>query len=144
MLNKNYGIGAQALAVQAYLNMFDGVEASWDKERKCYLAEPKVAPWYNGRERGIVVYMVDQQWQRQINIAIYEHRNTDQICALMFEAKTYGNPPTLADVPPGVYETKGDFTECWRYNEAYDAAEWVYEQLENFWVEAKEVVDQSA
>jgi hypothetical protein len=136
MLNKNYGIGAAALAVQSYIESRDGIEPSWNKERGRYDAEPRVAPWYNGRERGIVIYMNNHNHTDQINIAIYEHRNSDNICALMWRQKTYINPPCLATLPEDVFKDKWDVTESWSYYKAVDAASWVVEQLEEFWTES--------
>jgi hypothetical protein len=136
MLNRNYGIGAAALAVQAYIESRDGVESSWNKEKGRYMAEPRVAPWYNGRERGIVIYMVNRDYSDQINIAVYEHRNSDNICALMWNQLTYMDPPTLATMPKGVFESKWDVTESWPYYKAVDAAEWVVAQLDEFWQKA--------
>jgi hypothetical protein len=133
MLNKNYGIGAAALAVQAYIEARDGVESSWNTDSKRYDAEPRVAPWYNGRERGIVIYMNNANHRDQINIAIYEHRNSDNICALMWRQQTYINPPSLATLPENVFKDKWDVTESWSYYKAVDAAQWVVEQLNQFW-----------
>jgi hypothetical protein len=135
MLNKNYGIGAAALAVQSYLEARDGLDASWNSDKGRYEAEPRVAPWYNGRERGIVVYMTDRQYKEQINIAIYEHRNSDNICALVWIQNTGINPPCLATLPEMVLETKWDVDETWSYRDAVDAADWVVEKLNDFWKE---------
>jgi len=135
MLNKNYGIGAAALAVQSYIEARDGVEGSWNSDKGRYEAEPRVAPWYNGRERGIVIYMKDKQYKEQINIAIYEHRNSDNICALMWVQNTVINPPCLATLPEMVLETKWDVDKTWSYRDAVDAADWVVEELNKFWKE---------
>jgi hypothetical protein len=138
MLNKNYGIGAAALAVQAYIEAQDGVEASWNSERHRYDAEPRVAPWYNGRERGIVIYLNNRNHTDQINIAVYEHRNSDNICALMWRQYTGINPPNLAILPEDVFKDKWDVTESWSYYKAVDAAQWVVEQLNDFWRETEQ------
>lgn len=132
MLNKNYSICAAALAVQSYLEAYDGVESSWNSERGRYEAEPRVAPWYNGRERGIVVYMTNSDYSDQLNIAIYEHRNSDDICVIAWNQKTF-NPPTLDGIPDGVFKDKWDVTKSWSYNEAVEVAAWVVKQLEEFW-----------
>lgn len=137
MLNKNYGIGAAALAVQAYIEAYDGVGPSWNSEQVRYDAEPRVAPWYNGRERGIVIYMSNRNHTDQINIAVYEHRNSDNICALMWRQYTGINPPSLATLPEDVFKDKWDVTQSWSYNKAVDAASWVVEQLDHFWLETE-------
>lgn len=137
MLNKNYGIQAAALAVQAYLENYDGIESSWNSEKGRYMASPSVAPWYNGRERGIVVYMHSKASKGQINIVVYEHRNSDHICAVVWEQHTYINPPSLTGMPADIMQSKWDFTKMWSYTEAVVAAQWIYEQLDKYWPEGK-------
>lgn len=129
----NFGINAQAMAVLAFLERYDGLECSWDRESGRYNANVQVAPWYNGRERGIVVYLHAMNSPAQINIAIFEHRNSDKICAALWEDSNCTlNPPTLNDMPEEVYND-GNWTESWGYGEVADVAGWVYDQLDDFW-----------
>lgn len=130
MIDMNFGINPQAMAVMQYMRVFSGIEPSWSKETKSYRAEITVAPWYNGRERGVVFSLKDRSYRRQLNIAVFEHRNSDQICAVMFEAYTF-DPPTLADAS----ESKGNVGKVFGHGRAADMAQWVYDQLEAFWVE---------
>lgn len=132
MIQPNFGIHPSAMAVMALLQNRN-IEPSWDGNR--YTAEVNAAPWYNGREQGIVFYMRDSLWKRQINCVVYEHRNSDNICVLVFEAKTF-NPPTLADIPDGVYKDKWDVTESFSYNQHLDAAEYINGRLNDFWIES--------
>lgn len=140
MLNKNYGIKAAALAVKGYLDGYDGIESSWNDEASRYLADVKCAPWYNGREAGIVVYMRGAHSKGQLNLAIYEHRNSDNICVLMWEQDTHINPPCLANLPDGVMPTKWDYSKSFNYNGAVEAAAWVKDQLEAFWTESARAI----
>lgn len=126
----NFDINPQALAVMAYLGTYDGIEASYCPGAG-YLAHVRAAPWYNGRERGIVFYMQDVKGE-QLNIAVYEHRNSDQICALMW-VKTYINPPSLATLPEDVFKDKYDYTESWNYGEAVLASRWIIKKFNDFW-----------
>lgn len=143
LVDTNFGIGAQAMAVMSYLNSKDGIEPSWEGGR--YLAEVKCAPWYNGRERGIVFYMRNHNHAHQINIAVFEHRNSDSICTILWEGYSGINPPTLTDIPEGVYQDKWDTTSSFEPGRADLAAEWIYEQLTAFWlkypVRVNKVVD---
>lgn len=132
LVNTNFGIGAQALAVLSYINSYDGVESSWDNGK--YHAEVNAAPWYNGRERGIVFYMRDRSYKHQLNIAVYEHRNSDAICAVRWVGQTF-NPPTLADIPAGTYQDKWDTAKDFNYGQANDMAHWVYDEFCEFWKE---------
>lgn len=126
----NFGIQPQAMAVMAYLGNYDGIEPSWKDGR--YHARVEAAPWYNGRERGIVFYMSNPSG-KQLNIAVYEHRNTDSICALMWEQNTYINPPTLQELPEGVFESKWDYSQSWNYGDPSATANWIYEQFCDHW-----------
>lgn len=132
LADSNFGIGTQALAVLAYLNAHDGIEPSYKDGR--YHAEVKCAPWYNGRERGIVFYMRNENHAHQVNIAVFEHRNSDSICTIQWEDTGSINPPSLADIPEGVYKDKWDTTADFEPGRADKAAEWIYDQLTEFWL----------
>jgi hypothetical protein len=139
LVDPNFDIGAQALAVMSYFNSHDGIEPSWENGR--YRAEVKAAPWYNGRERGIVFYMRTASYKNQLNIAVYEHRNTDTICALRWQGNTF-NPPTLADIPAGTYQDKWDTAKDFGYGQAQEMAQWLYNEFCNYWQEhSKKSVD---
>lgn len=126
------GASPQAAAVLAYLREGDGIEESWSADLKDYQADPQVDRWHNGREQGYVVSMRAKNYGKQINIAFFEHRNLDSICAIVFEVFTM-NPPTLADIPEGVYKTKWDTAKDFGYGEAAQMATWIKEQLVSFW-----------
>ena len=139
LVNPNFGIGAQALAVMAYFNEHDGIEPSWDNGRYC--AEVNAAPWYNGRERGVVFYMRSENYKHQLNIAVYEHRNSDAICAVRWVGSTF-NPPTLTDIPEGTYQNKWDTSKDFSYGQSHEMAHWLYEEFCDFWKEhSKKPVD---
>lgn len=129
------GANAQARAVLAYLSNHDGIEPSWDAERKDYLADPTVARWHNCREQGYVVMLRSRQGGHQVNIAFYEHRNTDDICAVEWEQKTvHGNPPTLDTMPDGTMRDKWDITNCVPAGHAEAMAKWIFDRLTTFWL----------
>ena len=90
-----------------------------------------------------MIYMTDARHRNQINIAVYEHRNSDSICALMWRQDTGINPPALATLPEGVFKDKWDVTESWSYYKAVDAAQWVVEQLNDFWKETEQAQDKT-
>lgn len=124
------GACAAAKAVRAYLAARDGIEESWSKEFRRYLAEPTAHRWENGREQGYVVCL--RKSGRQINIAFYEHRNSDAICALEWEQFTM-NGPTIDTMPDGVFESKWDVSHQVGPEAAYEMADWIFDRLANFW-----------
>lgn len=126
------GARAAAQAVLAYLRK-GHIDQSWCDRREMYLAEPTVARWHNCREQGYVVSLRNKALTKQINIAFFEHRNSDSICAVVFEASTV-NPPTLADIPAGVYARKWDVSHTVAPGEAIEMADWILKTLSDFWV----------
>lgn len=123
---------AQAKAVRAYLELYDGVEPSWSEAQHEY--EPvHIAQWHNGRERGFVV-MFRNKRQEQLNVAFFEHRNSDNICALAWEQWTL-NPPTIesADFGGKVYKDKYDVSYSVSVGEAKKMADWIMDRLCEHW-----------
>lgn len=128
------GAGCQARAVLAYLSGHDGIEDSWSSEFKCFLAEPTVDRWHNCREQGYVVSMRAENFGKQINIAFFEHRNSDAICAIEWEQTTM-NPPTIDSMDTGgtVYKDKWDTSHSTEWGEAMQMADWIFGRLQAFW-----------
>ncbi len=126
------GAHAQAKAVRAYLAANDGIEGSWSDDYKRYTAEPKISRWENCREQGYVVWMRSARHDRQINIAFYEHRNSDEIVALKWEQFTM-NAPNIDGLPDGVFKSKYDTQHSESFGNAMQMADWVLEELTEFW-----------
>ena len=111
-----------------------------DYENGYYKINLETKPWYNGRERGFVVSM-SRKFGRNIHIAVFEHRNSDDICALKWETeKPYWNHP-LED--PNIFEkaysgkTKWDVAFTVKSGEIGKMADWVYKELKNFYARLK-------
>jgi hypothetical protein len=134
MFNRINNCDPQANAVRAYLTGFDGVEESWSNENKRYMAEPVVNPWFNGRECGYVITMRSQSHDRQINIAFFTHRNSDNICAIVWEQITM-NPPTIATADFGgkIYKDKWDVSLSLGHGKADEMASFIMDELSKFW-----------
>jgi len=120
------GASASAEAALAYLRQGDGLECSWASggDYHEYEARPKVDRWHNCREQGYVVWMKSKDYKKQINIAFFEHRNSDQIHAVVWEQVTI-NPPTV--------DTMHDTTFYVNYDGASAMADFVIKKLEEFW-----------
>lgn len=126
--------GVQARVVRAYLSAHDGLPSSYDHARKDHLVRPEITPWFNGRERGYVITLRNRNFSRQLNIAFFEHRNTDQICAWRWEQVTM-NPPTIDTMVPK--PTSGyAHDHAVNVHEGHLMADWIYGQLDSFWKEA--------
>lgn len=127
------GAAAQARACLAYLQ--DGyIEASWDETKLEYTAEPTVARWHNCREQGYVISLSTPLYTRQLNIAFFEHRNNDELCAVKWEQFTI-NPPTIYTIPATAYPNKWAISHTEPFNHAYEMASWILTELNTFWKE---------
>jgi hypothetical protein len=128
------GAKPQARAILAMTSdLFgDGIEESYDTEHEEYLAEPIVARWDNGRERGYMIRMRDSARQKQINIGFWEGRSGDQIEVMVFESAPTTNSPTLAETPS---EDEWDAAiRTFDYGKVTEAARYVMDTLSAFWV----------
>jgi hypothetical protein len=130
-------ISAHANAIKAYLEHWDGIEPSWDDEQKDYQADVYIAEWHNCREQGYIVYMRNKK-REQINIAFFEHRNSDSMCAVKWIQHTL-NPPTIDTAEfDDVYKDKWDVSHTESHGQASKMADWIYDQLEAHWKEGAE------
>lgn len=130
------GADCQARAVRDYLSGRDGIEESWNSDFKRYSAEPNINRWHNGREQGYIISMRNNDYSRQINIAFFEHRNSDNICAIEWEQVTF-NPPTIDNAKFGdIYKDKYDLSHQVSVGRADEMADWIFERLAEFWQKA--------
>jgi len=129
------GASASARAVLAYLSGYERIEKSWCRDVNMSLAEPSVARWENCREQGYVVYMRDYTYTKQINIAFFGHRNSTNLCCVVFEGNTI-NSPTINDVHvTHPYWIKGEADYTVEYEGAEEMASFIFQKLKKFWVE---------
>ena len=127
------GADEQARAVLAYLSAYDGIEGSWNDARFAYDAEPTVDRWNNCREQGYVICLRSKNMSRQLNIAFFEHRNSDSICAVEWEQLTI-NPPTIDNMDcPSYLNDKYAVSHKELHGSAHPMAEWIYRRLCGFW-----------
>ena len=73
---------------------------------------------------------------KHLTIAFYEHRNSDEICAIKWLQNTM-NPPTIDTAKFGdIYKDKYDVSHSVSHGQAADMADWIYEQLCDHWTGA--------
>jgi len=126
------GAGYQARCVLAFLQRHN-IEESWSDVYKCYQAKTEIGRWENCREQGYVVYLRNKKHD-QINIAFFEHRNTDSICAICWLQNTINSPNIDSAKFDGVYKDKYDLSYSVGYHEFEDMANWIFNQLKNHWL----------
>lgn len=135
LINNPDGANFQAQAVLAYVRYLigDGIDESWDDKLKHYRAEPKVARWENCREQGYIIYLRSKDYKDQINIAFFEHRNSDNICAVKWNQCSI-NSLTIDNADfGGVYRDKWEVSEEFSYGQAFEMARWIVDELIEFW-----------
>ena len=143
LIDPTMGMNNQARAVMAYMdNMVP--DFAWDTEAlDHYDVRFQTRPWYNGRERGFVISMA-ADWFGDgtvIHIALFEHRNSDQICTLAWETDSfyYNGIPSDEDTFDLAYHggAKFDVAASFKPGAVGEAADWIYHTLEEFYTKNK-------
>lgn len=136
-LNNYFDDGAnyQAKAVLAFVQRFADIESSWNPEDKKYDATINVARWENLREQGYVLFMRTKNLDKQLNIAFFEHRHSDAICAVKWEQITLNSPNIDSAVFGDIYKDKYDTSFDVGYGEIKKMAQWIVRQFNNFWIQ---------
>jgi hypothetical protein len=129
------GANYQSRATLMFLQRDANIEESWNKEYKTYDAEIKVSRWENCREQGYVVSLRNKK-REQLNIAFFEHRNSDSICSIKWKQESI-NTLTIDNAKFGdVYKDKYDTSHSVEYGKAYEMAEWIIKELTEHWTKA--------
>lgn len=98
-----------------------------------YIAEIHTAAWYNGRERGVVLFVNGKRKGdkdfRTLAVTFGEHRSSDDIFVDSWESvRIFLNPPIVTDMPEEAYSARKMF----KYDEVYAASEHVVGLLREF------------
>ena len=131
------GAGTSARVVLMFLqgDIGTGMDVSYNEEYHRHEAEINIARWENCREQGYVVSLRTKDYSKQLNIAWFEHRNNDNICAIEWEQCTT-NSPTIDTAQFGnIYKDNYDVSKSVRYDEYGVMADWIFHELENFWIQ---------
>ncbi len=74
-----------------------------------YQIDVEITPWQNGREQGFVVSVSERHKNEWANVAFFEHRNSDSLCAVDWRGGSpYLNGFTVEDIPEANYKDKWD------------------------------------
>jgi len=130
------GADYQARAVMCFLQRDCDIEESWNARDGKYDSVINIARWENCREQGYIVSMVSADYRSQLNIAFFQHRNSDELCAVKWE-QTSMNTITIDNAEFGdVYKDKYDVSKRVSYGEVEKMADWIMEQFTEFWVKS--------
>lgn len=87
-----------------------------------------VGRYENCREQGYVLTVMSSKYGSQIaHYAIFEHRNSDDICVNKFHGQ-FINTPGI-DAVWSNKATKYDYDKAFSYNEVWEAYEWLEESI---------------
>lgn len=126
------GANKQARAVMCLLQGLE-IEETYDPEHHFYQDKVKIGRWENCREQGYVVILRCSKAGKQLNIAFFEHRNSDSICALKWEQRTI-NSPTIEIAQFGeVYKDKYDVSHEVQYGQISKMSDWIETELRNWY-----------
>lgn len=117
------GANYQARAVLMFLQI-EYIEESYNNEHKRYDAEIKVGRWGNCREQGYIVSLVNKK-RKQLNIAFFEHRNSDEICAVKWEQKSTNILTIDTAIFEDVYSDKYDVSYSVKHSNVCEMADWI-------------------
>lgn len=121
--------------IENYLN--DG--ANW--QAQCVLAyirvhcknevdEIKVGRYENCREQGYIFTI--QHNNKQRNYAVYEHRNSDQICIVRFDTELTIDTPRKEKVWDAMQDNKWNFTKAFGVGDIVQCGEYIINDMEQF------------
>lgn len=113
----------------------DGIESSWNEQQSQYDAEIQVDRWHNCREQGHIAALrfFADGGLHQLNIAWFEHRNSDAVHAVKWE-QVSTNPITIDSAKFGeVYATKYETSYSVGYGNWVAMGDWIKEQFTAYW-----------
>lgn len=127
----NDGADWQAQSVLAYLRAMkvNVVDKSWNKEFHKYDASVEVGRYENCREQG---YIFSVQYKgKQRNYCVYEHRNSDDICVVVFDGVTI-NTPTLKMVCDAMEDNKWNYTKAFPCGQIMECGNYILDDMNKF------------
>jgi len=131
---KNYlqdGANHQSRAVLMYLQIYN-IENSWSDERKEYKESPLIARWENCREQGYVISIRSKK-RNQLNIAFFEHRNSDEIHAVKWEQDSMNSLTISSAIFKDVYENKWSTSYSVKHGEVTNMSDWICKELDYYY-----------
>lgn len=125
------GANWQAQSVLAYLRVTknNAINKTWNKEFHKYDADVFVGRYENCREQGYIFSVLYKGEQR--NYCVYEHRNSDDLCVVVFDAVTI-NTPTNDMVFEAMGDNKWNYTKAFGFGEIVSCGDYIIEDMKEF------------
>jgi len=125
------GANWQAQAVLAYLRTTksNAINETWNEKFHKYDAGVCVGRYENCREQGYIFCVQYNGEQR--NYAVYEHRNSDQLCVVVFNALTMDTPQKEL-VWDAMGDNKWNYTKAFGFGEIVSCGDYIVEDIKEF------------
>lgn len=125
------GANWQAQCVLAYVRNTknNAINETWNEKYHKYDATVEVGLYENCREQGYIFSIRYKLEQR--NYAVYEHRNSDQLCVVVFDAITIDTPPKEL-VWNAMGDNKWNFTKAFGCGEIIGCGDYILEDMKFF------------
>jgi len=125
------GANWQAQSVLAYLRAMkeNAIDDTWNKEFHKYDASVEVGRYENFREQGYIFSVRYKGKQR--NYCVYEHRNSDDLCVVVFDGVTI-NTPTLKMVCRAMGDSKWNYTKAFPCGQITACGDYIFDDMKNF------------
>ena len=129
----NDGANWQAKAVLAYLRSLKNhtIDKTWNKKYHRYSAEFNVGRYENCREQGYIFSVHYKGKQR--NYCVYEHRNSDDLCVVVFDGLTI-NTPTLDMVSDAMGDSKWNYTKEFPCGQIMECGNYIIDDIRK-WID---------
>lgn len=127
------GANWQAQSVLAYLRVTknNAIDKTWNEERRCYDARVGVGRYENCREQG---YIFSVQYNgEQRNYCVYEHRNSDDLCVVVFDGVTI-NTPMLKMVCDAMEDSKWNYTKAFHCGQIMECGDYILDDVKK-WID---------
>lgn len=127
----NDGANWQAQSVLAYLRVAKNMclDKTWNKEFHKYDASVEVGRYENCREQGYIFSV--QYKHKQRNYCVYEHRNSDELCVVVFDNETI-NTPTLEMVCNAMGDSKWNYTKAFLCGQIMECGDYILDDMKEF------------
>lgn len=124
----------QAQSVLAYMRFAKdyAISSSWNTEFHKHDASIKVGRYENCREQGYIFSILYKGKQR--NYCVYEHRNSDNLCVVVFDGVTI-NTPTLEMVSNAMGDSKWNYTKAFHCGQIMDCGDYILDDMKK-WIES--------
>lgn len=130
----NDGANWQAQSVLAYLRVTknDAIDKTWNKKFLKYDASIEVSRYENCREQGYI-FSVRYNKGKQRNYCVYEHRNSDDLCVVVFDGVTI-NTPTLEMVCDAMKGSKWNYTKAFPCGQIMECGDYILDDVRK-WID---------